>query len=135
MEIKGTLICWNVSLTFSINFLTATTSKNLHTKPLRRIFRQCTKNEENYRKLQIWSHLLNKTLMKIFIFCAVCILSELMHEKSWSVQCQKVFNTRWSSTYYLMLYAWIKSRSKSTSRLVVSNLHSKTKGSRFESGC
>ena len=38
-------------------------------------FSSISKSNEVFRKLQIWSHLLNKFLMENFIFCAVFVLT------------------------------------------------------------
>ena len=46
-----------------------------------------SKSDQIHRKLRIWSHLLNKSLMENFIFCAVTCM------KNFQPYCRKLFWT------------------------------------------
>ena len=48
----------------------------------------CSKCDQIRRKLQIWSHLQKKSLMEIFIFCAVKIMSFFLNYRK--TLCQKL---------------------------------------------
>ena len=49
----------------------------------------CSKSDQLRRKLRIWSHLLKKSLMENFIFCAVLLLPSLK-QFTWSCKLEKL---------------------------------------------